>query len=267
AMIASRTTLAATLSLWLALGLVAALPQGRLLGSEDATATDFPWVASLRLNKAHVCSAVIIDQSHLLTAAQCVCDLQPHHHCLCSVAADLLSARVGSINQFAGGIVAAIKEVVIHPSYGNFMHDLAILKLSEPLTFTERINKIALPAPIDDGSEEVAEVPANGTPVYVSGWGEQLDGSSSYKLQKINLNTLSKPFCELAAGYGYDSVLCLSHAENEGVCRGDAGGSVVDDEGVLIGVVSFFFGNCGTKYPDVSTRVAYYLQWIEDNTQ
>ncbi|KAH8276754.1 hypothetical protein KR044_010756 [Drosophila immigrans] len=260
-MFASRTTLS-LLGLCLAASLAAALPQGRLLGSEDAKTNEFPWVASLRLNKAHICSANIISDTQLLTAAHCVSDVGTT-----SVPVEQLTARVGSINQFAGGSLVDIKHVAIHPSYGNFLHDLAILTLSSPLTFSEKINKIPLPAAVEEGSEEVAEVPANGTPVYVTGWGEQLDGESSYKLQKSNLNTLSKPYCELAAGYGYDSVLCLSHAENEGVCRGDDGGSVVDDDGVLIGVVSFFFGNCGTKYPDVSSRISYYLDWIEQNKQ
>lgn len=143
------------------------------------------------------------------------------------------------------------------------MHDLAILTLSKPLTFSEKVNKIALPEPLDEN--EVEEVPANGTPVYVAGWGEQADGATTYKLQKSSLNTLSKSQCELQAGYGYDSVLCLARAEKEGVCRGDEGAAIVDDNQVMQGSVSFFWGNCGTKFPDISTRIAYYLDWIAAN--
>ncbi|XP_032295715.1 chymotrypsin-1 [Drosophila virilis] len=260
-MIDQRMSLAA-LSLALTLALAAALPQGRLLGGEDAKAAEFPYVASLRLNKAHVCQAAIISQTQMLTAAHCVSDVGAN-----PVSASDLSARVGSINQFAGGELVDISEVLIHPSYGNFLHDLAILTLSKPLTFGEKVNKIELPAAPEEGSSEVdaEEQPPNGTPVYVAGWGEQADGSSNYKLQKSNLNTLSKSQCELSAGYGYDSVLCLSRAEKQGVCRGDAGAAVVDDDNVLLGVVSFFWGNCGTIYPDVSTRISYYISWIEAN--
>lgn len=171
---------------------------------------------------------------------------------------------MGSINQFAGGSLVDIKEVTIHPSYGNFLHDIAILTLTTPLTFTEKINKIALPEAAVAGDDK-PEVPADGTPVYVTGWGEQLDGNSNYKLQKANLKTLSKPNCEMEAGYGYDSVLCLTSAEKQGVCRGDDGAGVVDDAGTLVGLVSFFFGNCGTKSPDVSSRISYYREWIDAN--
>ncbi|TDG42367.1 hypothetical protein AWZ03_011221 [Drosophila navojoa] len=252
-----RVSLAA-LSLTLILGLAVALPQGRLLGGEDAKVAEFPYVASLRVNKVHACQAIIISQTQLLTAAHCVSELGAK-----PISADKLTVRVGSINVLAGGELVDVSAVLIHPSYGNFLHDLAILTLSKPLTFNERVNKIELPEPLEEG--EVEEVPANGTPVYVTGWGEQSDGTTNYKLQKSSLNTLSKPHCELQAGYGYDSVLCLARAEKEGICRGDDGGAVVDDNQVLQGIVSFFWGNCGTKYPDISTRIAYYLNWIAAN--
>lgn len=70
-----QRVLLASLCLTLALGLVVALPQGRLLGSEDAKVNEFPYVASLRLNKVHVCQATIISQTQLLTAAHCVSDV------------------------------------------------------------------------------------------------------------------------------------------------------------------------------------------------
>jgi len=73
-MIAQRMTLS-LLCLAVALGLVVASPQGRLLGSEDAEVSKFPWVASLRLNKAHVCMCNIISNTQLLTAAHCVSQL------------------------------------------------------------------------------------------------------------------------------------------------------------------------------------------------
>ncbi|KAH8397797.1 hypothetical protein KR222_001968, partial [Zaprionus bogoriensis] len=241
-----------------------ALPQGRLLGAEDAKVGEFPWLGSLRLDNAHVCSTTIISSTHMLTAAHCVSDLgiQP-------VDVSRLSCRVGSINQYSGGSIVYFSNVLIHSSYGNFLHDLALLTVSTPLTLGERINVIALPAAKEETGEgedeDEEEVPVNGTSVYVAGWGEQLDGTANYKLQKTNLNTLSKPYCELSAGYGYDSTLCLTSAEKQGVCRGDAGAAVVGDDKILLGVVSFFFGNCGTQYPDVSTRISYYLEWIEAN--
>ncbi|ALC48946.1 CG9673 [Drosophila busckii] len=255
---ASRLTLATLCALAL-LQLAPALPQSRILGGEDAAVAEFPWVASLRLNKAHICSACIISTTQLLTAAHCVSDMGTK-----PVAASALTARVGSVNQFAGGSLVDVSEVLIHPSYGNFLHDVAIITLSKPLTFGEKISKVALP---EQQAETEPEELAHGTPVYGSGWGEQLDGTASYKLQKANFNTVSSQMCELEAGYGYDSVLCLSSAEKQGVCRGDDGAGIIDDNKVLQGIVSFHFGSCGTKTPDVAARISYYAAWILSNAK
>lgn len=75
AMFAPRSLLPLLLSLALVLGTTLALPQGRLLGSEDAKVAEFPWAGSLRLDHAHVCGVTIISTTQLLTAAHCVSDL------------------------------------------------------------------------------------------------------------------------------------------------------------------------------------------------
>ncbi|EDX02512.1 chymotrypsin-1 [Drosophila yakuba] len=241
-----------------------ATPQGRILGGEDVAQGEYPWSASVRYNKAHVCSGAIISNNHILTAAHCVSSVG-----ITPVDASTLAVRVGTINQYAGGSIVNVKSVLIQPSYGNFLHDIAILELAESLVFDTRIAAIALPTKEEEeeATEDVdAELP-NGTPVYVAGWGELADGTASYKQQKANYNTLSRSLCEYEAGYGYESVVCLSRAEGEGICRGDAGAAVIDDDQVLRGLTSFNFGPCGSKYPDVATRVSYYVNWIEANTQ
>lgn len=161
--------------------------------------------------------------------------------------------RVGSINQYAGGQILDIVAITIHPSYGNFLHDVAILTLQAPLEFNDKVKAIAL-ATEDDVIDE-------GSPVTVSGWGLQESGASPYKLQQVTMSVLSGAECELQAGYGYDSVICLEHPVGTGACRGDDGAGVVNGS-KLIGVVSFSFGSCGTKYPDVSSKVSYYSAWI-----
>lgn len=133
------------------------------------------------------------------------------------------------------------------------MHDIALLRLDQNLIFTDKINKISLAA-----DDDVTEA---GTAVYVAGWGLQENGSSPYKLQHISMSVLSSQECELIAGYGHESVICLNHPENQGLCRGDDGAGVVEGN-KLIGVASFSFGSCGTKYPDVSSKISYYSSWI-----
>lgn len=165
--------------------------------------------------------------------------------------------RVGSINQYAGGQIVSVQSVKIHPSYGNFLHDIAIITLEKPLKFSAKI--AAIPLATAEDNEALAEE----VNVTLAGWGLQLSGATPYKLQRATLKVLSSHECEYQAGYGYDSVLCLEHGVNQGIARGDEGAGVVVNK-KLVGVASFFFGAGGTKFPDVSSRVSYYSNWIAD---
>ncbi|KAH8289578.1 hypothetical protein KR054_007451 [Drosophila jambulina] len=241
-------------------------PQGRIAGGEDAVVGQLPYQGALSIGGSYNCGAVLIAQRYALTALSCVCSEGKDK----PIDPSSVAVRVGSINQYAGGSIVTVKSVLIHPSYGNFLHNLALLTLDQNLVYSDRIAAVALPSSEAEGSgeetEETVEELPNGTPVYVAGWGELSDGSASYKLQKANYNTLSAPWCELACGYGYEHVTCLSSAEKEGICRGDTGAAVVDDSNVLRGITSFHFGECGSNYPDITTRVSYYLAWIEANS-
>lgn len=136
------------------------------------------------------------------------------------------------------------------------MHNIAILKVDQALKFGDKINNISLA-----NEEDVIE---EGTLVSVAGWGLQESGSSPYKLQQVEMPVLSGPECELQAGYGYDSIICLAHPEKRGICRGDDGAGIVSDM-KLVAVASFSFGSCGTKYPDITSKVSYYRSWIDSN--
>nr|XP_014087498.2 trypsin iota [Bactrocera oleae] len=231
-------------------GGINAAPNGRILEGNDATTGELPWVVSVRVDNTHVAVGNIINASHILTSGHGLSALRTT-----PIAATRVTVRVGSINQYAGGRIVNVQSITIHPSYGNFLHDIAIITLVTPLTFTDKIAAIALATPDDD------EALVGDTEVAVAGWGLQLSGATPYKLKVATLKVLSSPECEYQAGYGYDSVLCLEHGVNQGIATGDEGAGVVVNN-TLVGVASFFFGGSGTKFPDVSSRVSYYSSWI-----
>jgi trypsin len=64
----------------------------------------------------------------------------------------------------------------------------------------------------------------------------------------------------------YQSNICTFYpGGGRGQCNGDSGGAVLVD-GQQVGIVSWSEKPCGGPYPGVSTRVAYYRNWIEANT-
>lgn len=165
-----------------------------------------------------------------------------------------MTVRVGSTNQYAGGQIIKVSSIIIYPSYGNFLHNIALLKTEDSLEFNEKVNKIEIANENDEFEE--------GTLVNVAGWGLQENGVSPYKLQKTQMSLISGPECEQQAGFGYSSVMCFQSPEKSGICSGDNGAGVIS-KNKLIAVMSFAFGGCGTQYPDVSSNIAFYKTWID----
>ena len=54
-----------------------AFKSGYILGGEDAEITDWPFMVSLQQSTEHFCGGVLIDSTHVLTAAHCIEWLTP----------------------------------------------------------------------------------------------------------------------------------------------------------------------------------------------
>merc|ERR1711955_127864 len=103
-------------------------------------------------------------------------------------------------------------EHVEHPSRNsnNLRNDLAIITLPEPITWTDTISPICLPA--SDGNQYV------GTLATLSGWGRPSDSSSSISpvLRKTNTTIITT------------NHLCIGTTDGHGSCNGDSGGPLSD---------------------------------------
>lgn len=63
----------------------------------------------------------------------------------------------------------------------------------------------------------------------------------------------------------HNNKLCTLTADGLGTCRGDSGGPLVDDNGSIVGIVSWGIP-CGTQHPDVYARVFPHLNFIVATT-
>lgn len=99
-------------------------------------------------------------------------------------------------------------------------------------------------------------------------------GAKSDILLKVNLtsvdiNTCNNTYVELgerrlrSLNFGH---MC-TYGDGKDTCDGDSGGplQIVDDSGIstIVGVTSSGM-SCGTKIPGVYTKVASFLDWIEN---
>lgn len=148
----------ALIGLILFCGLCRALPSPRVVNGNNALPAEFPYMASLRgRTGVHNCGATIIDSEWVLTAAHCIFSQNP---------ADF-SVQYGTNEiTYGGDFVSKVKRVILHQGYDDnksFVHDIALLQLSEPIVF----NELVQPAPLPDYLEFVA----SGVEAELVGWG------------------------------------------------------------------------------------------------
>ncbi|KAK4291720.1 hypothetical protein Pmani_035469 [Petrolisthes manimaculis] len=229
------------------------LDRSRIVGGQVTTQGQFPSVVSLQhrglFGSTHVCGGTILNENHVLTAAQCV-----------------KGYSAGSFDIVAGeqslDFNSGVEEVVrsqhleLHDySTTTGANDIAIVRTSSPLTL---VAGRAEATPLPTNYQE----PAPGTMCTVVGWGYTEDGGSlSSELRYVEVPYLTDQKCMDI--YGPEAIfldmICAGYTGGRGVCDGDAGGPLFC-EGVQIGVVSW--GQDCDANPFVSTQVSHYIDWI-----
>ncbi|XP_037924781.1 transmembrane protease serine 9-like [Hermetia illucens] len=198
---------------------------------------------------SHYCGACIISKEHVLTAA----------HCMDGADHTQITVVVGTSSRLRGGRRYAIASYVNHPDYGKLRrNDISIITVAEPFTFGPTINKIDFRGP--------AEI-LSGMRVKLSGWGYTTPlatFSLPIGLRAIILRIISNEECR-SKGYNVsEDEMCTSSGILRGACMGDSGGPLVTLDGKkLIGLVSRGSSLCGAGRPEVYTRVAPFVSWIE----
>lgn len=175
-----------------------------------------------------------------------------------SYPAEDFSIRAGSNNRIAGGVLRNVKRVIVNQGHENFLNDLALLELTEPLEFNEKIQKIDL----------LEEAIPTGDEVIISGWGLLKTNGDHLPilLQYNTVTALTTGQCKRKVLSWSDSLLCLSHPKGAGACNGDSGGPAAYN-GKLAGVAGFVITGCGSSRPDGYAKVSAHLEWIRTNME
>ncbi|XP_073829469.1 serine protease SP24D [Musca autumnalis] len=241
------TTLCLIVSAWSA-------PQARIVGGDDAVPGQIPYQAALSVGGLYNCGAVILNELYALTSL----------HCVCSAGSDrpwppqLFSITAGTIDLYSGGVRITVEEIIVNPNYYDLSTGLALLKLTQPLKFSEYIQPISL---------SQSNPPLN-VEVEISGWGRTKEGEADmYRYLQLNEATVIDPAdCARDLGRSVPDMLCMSHPRKNGVCLGDFGGPAVYN-GKVVGIASAVIGECGSYLPDVFTSVADHLEWIQNTME
>ncbi|XP_028326994.1 serine protease hepsin isoform X3 [Gouania willdenowi] len=239
----------------------------RIVGGVDARQGSWPWQVSLQYDGNHQCGGSIISDRWIVSAAHC---FPERYHVV-----NRWRVLLGSIyKKTPNAKVAEVKTIVYHSSYLPFVdaniddnsRDIAVLALTQPLTFNEYIQPVCLPA--------YGQRLIDGQMGTVTGWGNvDYYGHLSDVLQEANVPIISDAVCNAPDYYDNQittSMFCAGFEKGgTDACQGDSGGPFVADDCLsktsryrLLGVVSWGTGCAMAKKPGVYTRVSRFLPWI-----
>ncbi|KAI9546219.1 hypothetical protein NQZ68_028634 [Dissostichus eleginoides] len=227
----------------------------RIVGGQNAAAGSWPWVASIQVNGKHQCGGSLISDMWVLTAAHCFFNGNM------AVVLGLESMSGPNLNK----VSKAIDKIILHPLY-NFIdddNDMALLKLSSPVNFTDYIQPVCLAS-------------ANST-FYtgVSSWvvgfrATSSGGPDADTLQEVRVPVMGNKECKCAYPYITDNMICAGfRAGGKESCQEDSGGPMMIKKGsvwVQSGVVSFGKGCTLPNVPGVYVRVSQFEDWIKNHT-
>lgn len=241
--------------------------ESRIIGGKEAVVGSWPWHVGLyqkpwsdipSLNHgSHYCAGTLIDNQTVITAAHCLGI--PPSRMRVHLGAHLRSQKDNTERYVEAAYFCS------YPSWrqGN-VFDIAIIRLSEVVQFTDYISPVCLPA-------KKSEIEDNETP-YVTGWGYTSAGwnrQPAEVLKQAAQRAITSAECvQMRPIANPDSIVCTAH-DHGSSCHGDSGGPLVVQRGKewqLVGVVSGGPPVCGLKdWPMYYTKVAYpdYFDWIE----
>ncbi len=256
-----------------------------IVGGASASIASFPFQVALYNSQAgspaagFFCGGVIIDATHVVTAAHCVVAN--------SGSSDEMMVLAGSTSldpTDPGSVRDPVQSSAFDSHYNpvSSEDDVALLTLTRPLwsgptaPSVNGANRIA-PLPLDPGKASVYGNP-NDTPAVIataSGWGDVNPApghTASYPtaLRAVQIPLVSESLCEeqyaLIEQPITPSMICAGGGKSHvDTCYGDSGGPLVVDQDtparppedyVLIGLVDFGNGCAQPGFAGVYTRVS-----------
>ncbi|XP_041376630.1 serine protease 30-like [Gigantopelta aegis] len=226
----------------------------RIVGGNQAAECEFPWMAVIRDDIGRICAGSLIDNRHVITAGHCVeRGLRQGSN---------MKVGLGSSSRRSRRMQYITAERVYrHPSYATNNNDIAVIRLSRAVAYSNCIQPICL-------ATRPLAIPT-GTVCLTSGWGLMKEGQGSAPdiLQEVQVPIVSNAECSRSYSNIDGNKICAGFRQGgKDACQGDSGGPLACAFGrqwVMIGAVSFGLGCARPGFPGVYTYLPNYYSWID----
>lgn len=239
----------------------------RIVGGLDTEWEDYSFVVSLTKRGQHFCGASIINSNFLITAGHCLCRyflkllytfllfyrnikiilLSNHSGTNRIIKPESIMAMIATHKKsrkiWKNSYQISIKKIIPHPEYkcDNVKNDIALLDIEKPLILSAS-QSCWLPT-----SPETNEY--DNKRVTVLGWGWDNEdvaiGNKPEALQKAYISIISNERCQKSYQENNknhiisDTQMCAGKLEGGiDACWTDSGGPLIDENKILIGIVS-----------------------------
>ncbi|XP_063001507.1 chymotrypsin-like elastase family member 2A [Elgaria multicarinata webbii] len=238
--------------------------ESRVVGGAEARKYSWPWQVSLQYLSGtawkHTCGGTLIESNWVMTAA----------HCIGSRTYRVYLGKHDLSKSESGSVAISPKKIIVHPKWNPSRvsdgNDIALIKLSEHVTLSDKIERACLP--------KANSILSNNSPCYVTGWGRLItNGPLPDVLQQGRLLVVDYATCSQSSWWGSTVKRSMVCAGGDGVissCNGDSGGPLncknSSGKWEVHGVVSFgsALGCNYRRKPSVFTRVSDFNDWIAD---
>ncbi|XP_051558021.1 coagulation factor X [Myxocyprinus asiaticus] len=229
----------------------------KIVNGVDCPPGECPWQALL-INEDDVgfCGGTILNEYFILSAAHCMNQ---------NISIRVIVGEFDRLHKEGRESTHNVDQILIHMNFipETYHNDIALIKLSKPITFTKYIIPACIPE--RDFAERVLMQQDTGR---VSGFGRLHEGGlQSTKLQRLAVPYVDRAKCLESSSFKISSrMFCAGYdQETKDACQGDSGGPHVTrykDTWFVTGVVSWGEGCARKGKYGIYTQVSKYIKWI-----
>uniref|UniRef100_A0A8C3TGB9 coagulation factor Xa n=2 Tax=Catharus ustulatus TaxID=91951 RepID=A0A8C3TGB9_CATUS len=229
----------------------------RIVGGDDCLPGQCPWQAVLLDEQGEeFCGGTILNENFILTAAHCINQTKE------------IKVVVGEVDREKkeqSESMHTVEKMLVHSKFilETYDNDIALLKLKEPIRFSEFIVPACLPKA--DFANEVLMTQKSGR---VSGFGREFEGGRrSKKLKVLEVPYIDRNTCKQSTNLAItENMFCAGYeTEKKDACQGDSGGPHVTrykDTYFVTGIVSWGEGCARKGKYGVYTKLSRFLRWV-----